>query len=327
MTAQYTRYLATLVCRPTPVPASPRGASTWTNFLCGIEHFRTTTDAPAKCLRLDRGALWRLCYPVALSFFCLFVCVPGYDATCTCTLCAGLFVRAVHEEFTRGAWFHRPISRRLLLTVLCLFGALSIVLLFALGYTTGLIVTNRGLESSRQLVDREDATLLDALVDAGNSSSAFDDAGIIDNFIYDAEISNPDVVQYLQWTVHSYPRKMSAVWFLFFLAPFMLANVPESAPTARARGDAHVDDEHRRGQPVLYLDRARAPAVCAAAVQQLRERRVHAALAGAHVAHHQEAHPVPAPARAVHPALRARAGHLCEALHPAQGARRRAFFQ
>lgn len=231
MTAQYTRYLATLVCRPTPVPASPRGASTWTNFLCGIEHFRTTTDAPAKSLRLDRGALWRLCYPVALSFFCLFVCVPGYDATCTCTLCAGLFVRAVHEEFTRGAWFHRPISRRLLLTVLCLFGALSIVLLFALGYTTGLIVTNRGLESSRQLVDREDATLLDALVDAGNSSSAFDDAGIIDNFIYDAEISNPDVVQYLQWTVHSYPRKMSAVWFLFFLAPFMLANVPESAPT------------------------------------------------------------------------------------------------
>jgi hypothetical protein len=229
-TAQYTRYLATLVCRAAPVPASPR-ASTWTSFLCGIEHFRALSDSPTKSLRLDRGALWRLCYPVAMSFFCLFVCIPGYDATCTCTLCAGFFLRVVHEELVRGAWFHRPISRRLLLTVLCLFGALSIVLLFALGYTTGLIVTNRGLESSRLLVDREDSTLLDALVDAGNSSSAFDDAGIIDNFIYDAEISNPDVVQYLQWTVHSYPRKMALVWFLFFLAPFMLANVPQSAPT------------------------------------------------------------------------------------------------
>ena len=231
MSIQYTRYLCTHVCRrgQATAPIHPAlGGGTWTNFLCGIEHFRSSSES--KSLRLDRGGLWRLCYPVAMSFFCLFVCIPGYDATCTCALCAGLFIRTVYQEFVRGVWFHRPLSRRLLLTVLALFGALSIVLLFALGYTTGLLVTNRGLETSRLVVSQEGSSLLDSLAD-GDANATLGDTGIINNFIYDAEISNPDVVQYLQWTVHSYPRKMCAVWFLFFLAAFMLANVPEAPPS------------------------------------------------------------------------------------------------
>lgn len=232
---QYCRYLLSSACpRRNNTTRSTSVQKKWLDFFCGIQHFHYLVEA--KNLRLDRGGFWRMCYPVAMGFFVLFVCIPGYDASCTCTLCAGFMFRSAHEEFLRGIQYHRPLSRRLLLTIVFLFGALSITLLFALSYATGLIVTNRGLQASQEIMNHESKFIFATMMaenktNSSNDTDAWADSKIIENFILNSEISNPDVVQYLQWTVHSYPRKMSLIWLLFFMGPFMLANIPNNAPT------------------------------------------------------------------------------------------------
>lgn len=83
---------------------------------------------------VSRFRLWSLTHLYALGLFVLAVVIPGYDAGCNVSFCAGLNAQAILEEVRRGRTWRRSQGRQILLVVVVLLGGLVNALEFALSY-------------------------------------------------------------------------------------------------------------------------------------------------------------------------------------------------
>ena len=203
-------------------------------------------------VRMSRGNLWRLQYPVAIGFFSFFACTPVFDATCTCSLVAGFLIRSSHEELVRGSHFHRPISRRVLFFVVSFFGFLSCCVIFAFAYSIGVVATDSGMQKSHDFRVARDSEIYAEMAHLGRNDSstvliadenqpgAYNDTQIFEDFLVRSQITNKSVIQYVRWTAKSYATKMFLLWVTFFLAPFMVNSAPRNMDRAMVVEFAHA---------------------------------------------------------------------------------------
>ena len=117
-----------------------------TSMACDSSFF--FEDESSKRYPLSRGALWRILYPLSCGIFLLFVFVPVFDSSCACLLSLGFMIRSMYVEFVRGNRYHRPITRRVLFSVVTLSGVLAFVFIFVLAHSTGAEVTNAKAQDS-----------------------------------------------------------------------------------------------------------------------------------------------------------------------------------
>jgi hypothetical protein len=226
---KYTKYLCLKLFGAADAPRKTHDtpASVWV-ILCDVRYF--FEHETSKKYTLTQGGLWRMFYPLSLGIFGLFVCIPMYDESCTCCMAFGFALMGMHAEFVRGRRYYRPVSRRVLFSVTSLLAVLSCTSLFGLTYTTGIISTNHGASTSVKYTQQHHVDIFTDISEAfGNASHAHavqNETKLISSFMHQAAIMNPDVVQYVQWTLNSYPRRMALCWITSLFTPVLLCYLP-----------------------------------------------------------------------------------------------------
>jgi len=199
--------------------------------ICNASYFESENCNSS--VRVTRGDMWRIQHPFALGVFGAFVCIPAYDASCTCMMALGLLLRGIYDEYRRGREYQRPITRRVVFTVVGLFGFLSCFVLFFFAYSVGVASTNKGLqafineklEHENDLYETLQSINISSLSDE-TTSTAYNDTAILERFLDTYTTENKDMVQYVRWGAHSYPTKMLCLWLMSFCVCFLLESSP-----------------------------------------------------------------------------------------------------
>lgn len=205
-------------------------SSMWVDFFCRSLDFgkKESTD---KCdINLSREEFWYLSYPIAMSVFSIWACIPIFDASCTIFFCLGLTLRSMHVEFYRSRLFHRPLARKCLCFLSGFIGILLCLFIFITAYVTGVLSTNAGFEQSEEYLKEMSKKNLDMIYNATSQKdfNVEEKTYDLENKILDVmDINNPDVVQYINWSIYSYPKKMALPWLTFFTAAFLMNRIPK----------------------------------------------------------------------------------------------------
>ena len=220
-----------------------RSEMTTNSLFCNIDVFKDTNQ---ESFKLTRGNLWRLFFPVSISIFFLFICFPIYDASCSICLSLGFLFRSIIEENNRGSLFQRPISRRVLFSAFAFFGVLSFIFIFTLSILTGLTVTNENFLETLQFMQEKKMENYAKIseYDYKNHSnvtySELSEIEIVKSFLAYSDISNPNLLQYVEWSMHSYPQRMSMLWILCFTSAFLLSSAPMQLNTKFVLETSHT---------------------------------------------------------------------------------------
>lgn len=191
-------------------PANERAMSYLTDTCTLSEVVLNTIDFRHKRseirLWVTREHLWYALYLFPTGVYGAFLCLPVYDPACTACFTFGLLFAAIRVEGARGKLWHRPITRRVLLALVCCLGIMTFTLAFAVAYLAMLKNTN----AAWQWFENATAAV------PSNATQA------------EVPVARDHLAQYMTWFKHAYPRKTWVWWLVCAFAPALLDFVPGS---------------------------------------------------------------------------------------------------
>jgi len=182
-------------------------------------------------LFISREEMWYILYPVSISIFIIFFCIPIYDVSCSLMLALGFIILGTYQECRRDMYWERSSIRRTVFGIMVLSAMILIFSLFILSYTVNSMqqeviknLTNNTVVTQFNVTENnlDYIQLLLHNNDQAESNSSLPIPIEKDPLVY-------EIAQIYQNTkkLESFLIRIP-VWLWCFYTPFMLQNIPGS---------------------------------------------------------------------------------------------------